>query len=252
MSEPEFAKIYPVNPLIGVIGVLTFFLASCVSIERNNPDDPGSENYVAQNPNYTSSPSSKPSSSSVQTGVIEGTPVEYGGEIYKTVVIGTQTWFKRNLNYDVDGSRCYNGQDSYCATYGRLYDWNAAMNACPEGWHLPSSADWNILMKFLNPNCSDNSHCAKAGTKLKAISGWNVVGGVPQGTDDYGFTALPGAAVYLSGHVDEIGGIGIWWSSTEYTTETAWCRLMDSDVEYVTLNYFDKSFDFFSVRCIKD
>jgi len=171
-----------------------------------------------------SSSSAVPSSSSAptQSGIIKGTPVYYEGETYLTVVIGTQTWMASNLNYDAPGSKCNN-----CATYGRLYDWATAMGCnstscsgqiktkhqgiCPDGWHIPSNADWNVLMKTVNPSCSDNSYCAGAGTKLKAREGWNSYSGVPAGTDDFGFSALPGGLGYSNGSFGNVGYGGFWW-----------------------------------------
>jgi len=116
-------------------------------------------------------------------------------KVYKFVKIGTQTWMAENLDYNASGSKCYNNSTSNCTTYGRLYDWATARNACPDGWHLPSNVDWNVLMKFVNPSCSDNSSCAGAGTKLKAKSGWNSYSGVPAGMDNYGFL---GGGYFLS------------------------------------------------------
>jgi len=245
MSKLEFT-----NFLITAI-----ILASCVAIDRNNPDDPGSINYVAPSSSSMAVSSSRALSSSssiIQTGIIPETPLDYNGETYETIKIGTQIWMAKNLNYAVEGSKCYNNQDSYCKTYGRLYDWNTAMSVCPEGWHLPSDADWNILMKFVYPSCSDNSNCAKAGTKLKSANDWNAYNGIPKGTDNYGFAALPGGAMYSDGDLDDVGNIGTWWSSSEYTTYIAYARIMFYNLEYVGRDYFNKDYAFYSVRCVKD
>jgi len=244
MSKPEF-----INLLIAV-----FILASCVAIDRNNPDDPGSKNYVEPSSSSVAMSSSRtPSSSSIiQTGIIPETPVNYNGETYETVRIGTQIWMAKNLNYAVEGSKCYNNQESYCKTYGRLYDWETAMSVCPKEWHLPSDADWNVLMKFVYPSCSDNSNCAKAGTRLKSDSYWNDYSGIPKGTDIYGFAALPGGAMFSDGDLEEVGTVGCWWSSSEYTSASAYVRIMWYDFEYVSRSSFDKDDSFFSVRCVKD
>ena len=58
---------------------------------------------------------------------------------------GTQVWMAENMNYEMEGSWCYNDLESNCAQYGRLYNWNAAMKACPEGWHLPSKDEIDAL-----------------------------------------------------------------------------------------------------------
>jgi len=164
---------------------------------------------------------------------------------YRTVRIGTQTWMAENLNYNVSDSKCYAegkkdvSADSIaknCAKYGRLYRWATAMalpescnneniscasqisakhnGICPIGWHLPSTAEWNILMKFINPSCKNysiNNICTDAGTKLKATSGWNnrTDGTSGNGTDDYGFSALPGG--YGGGdNFNSVGYGGVW------------------------------------------
>ena len=68
------------------------------------------------------------------------------GQTYQTVTLGNQTWLAQNLNYETDNnSWCYDDDPENCETYGRLYDWEAAMSACPDGWHLASDEDWTTL-----------------------------------------------------------------------------------------------------------
>jgi uncharacterized protein (TIGR02145 family) len=177
----------------------------------------------------------------------------------------------RNMNYDASGSKCYNNGEANCATYGRLYNWATAMNLpsscnsstcssqistkhkgiCPSGWHIPSNADWNILMKYINPSCSDNSSCAGAGTKLKAEDGWNSYSGVPKGTDEFGFSALPGGFGGSGGGFYSVGNYGSWWSASEYDSDYAYRRYMNYNGEDVDYYNYGKGIKF-SVRCLQD
>ena len=73
------------------------------------------------------------------------------GQIYKTVTIGTQTWFAENLNYDTEDetSSCYRDEASNCYSYGMLYEGHIAQTVCPQGWHLSSVEEWEILFDYL-------------------------------------------------------------------------------------------------------
>ncbi len=166
---------------------------------------------------------------------------------YRTTQIGSQVWMAENLNYDVEGSRCY-GEGSYvtggdhsilsnveiqanCDKYGRLYDWNTAMTVCPSGWHLPSEAEWDTL--------------------TKAVGGWG------SNTEDFGFFALSGGqgipALGLGLGFGGLGGIegldgiggGYLWSSSEYDSGKAYRLSLLGSQEN------DKRW-LFSVRCLKD
>jgi uncharacterized protein (TIGR02145 family) len=155
------------------------------------------------------------------------------------VVIGTQTWFAKNLNYEVEGSKCYGDDPANCGIYGRLYDWETAKTVCPSGWHLPSDEEWDNLTS----TCNIGSDAGK----FKATSGWN---GNGNGTDDYGFSALPGGN-RSDGYFRGAGGGGYWWSATEYTDIYASFRSMFYDDSNVSRNSLDKSY-LFSVRCLQD
>jgi len=158
---------------------------------------------------------------------------------YKWVRIGSQVWMAENLNYSTGNSRCYDNSSSNCNTYGRLYDWNTAKNACPSGWHLPSDAEWTTLTNFVGSD---------AGKKLKSTSGWNNGG---NGTDANGFTALPGGYRGGSGTFSSFGFNGYWWSSTEYGTAYAYYRSMDYGNSGVDRDIDDKGYGW-SVRCVRD
>jgi uncharacterized protein (TIGR02145 family) len=179
---------------------------------------------------------------------------------YKTVTIGTQTWMAENLNYDVAGSVCYDNSANNCTTYGRLYNWATAMallsscnsstcasqvqtkhrGICPVGWHIPSNKDWDQLIYAMGGYYT-------AGKKLKATSGWNSIG---NGTNDYGFAALPGGGGH-SGSFSSAGNIGLWWSSSEDIAEDAYTRRMDYDDEGI-YGFTENKTYLFSVRCLKD
>jgi len=176
------------------------------------------------------------------------------GKRYVYVEIGNQTWMAENINYKTTGfSWCYGGQESNCDAYGRLYDWNVAKSACPSGWSLPSQEDWETLIKFINPICvnKEMDYCPDAATKLKAANGWYAPG-IPQGTDDYGFSALPGGAASLSDDVSYgIGSMGFWWSISENSSDEAYSTAIFGDDEDFFGDYDDKSNNFYSVRCIQ-
>jgi uncharacterized protein (TIGR02145 family) len=187
-------------------------------------------------------------------------------QTYKIVLIGNQVWMAENLNYKATGSRCYgdnSGGDSQnrCGTYGRLYNWATAMalpsscnssscssqiksphrGICPSGWHIPSDAEWDVLVAFAGSST--------AGTKLKANSDlWNSNG---KGTDDFGFSALPGGYGYSSGSFYDVGDYGYWWSATEYNASGAYYRVMSYSSANVGRDFINKSF-LFSVRCVQD
>jgi len=159
------------------------------------------------------------------------------GKKYKAVEIGG-IWMAENLNYDASGSKCYKNQESNCQKYGRLYDWNTAMKVCPQGWHLPSEKEWQTLVGFAGGD--------KAGTRLKAMSGWN-----GNGTDDFDFSALPGGYGYSSGSFDNVGDRSYWWSATEYDASTAYYWDMKYNGTFVRSYDYGKT-RLYSVRCVQD
>jgi len=164
-----------------------------------------------------------------------------------TVKIGTQIWMARNLNYQTQsGSWCYNDSASYCEKYGRLYDWKTAKTVCPKGWRLPSLEDWNRLVATAGGK-------EIAGKTLKSKSGWNIRsdGSDGNGTDDYGFSALPGGSRYSTGDFLNAGGYGGWWAATEYSGGYAYGRYMGYYTGIVGEGNDAKGFGF-SVRCVAD
>jgi uncharacterized protein (TIGR02145 family)/uncharacterized repeat protein (TIGR02543 family) len=130
-----------------------------------------------------------------------------GGKTYRTVVIGGKTWMAENLNYNVNnGSWCYDDKSENCDKYGRLYNYNTvkATTICPAGWHLADTSEWQGLIRATGDSVS------VAGRKLKSTAGWNSNSG---GTDDFGFTALPGGIRAQGGIYLSAGNRGNWWTS---------------------------------------
>ena len=130
-------------------------------------------------------------------------------------------------------------------TYGYLYDWFTALEACPAGWHLPDDNEWRQLINFVGRMSGNGGDPA---TKLKAGEGWRDNG---NGTDDFGFTALPGGGRLYRETFQQLGYSGIWWSGTETNNTEALYWLMNFDRGDVNRTGTDKKFGL-SVRCIRD
>lgn len=189
------------------------------------------------------------------------------GNVYHTVTIGNQIWMVENLkttkyndgssipkvSEDVDwaalstGAYCwYNNIVSNTNTYGALYNWNSVNTGklAPTGWHIPTDAEWTTLTTFLGGESS-------AGNKLKEIGTTHWITST-NATNSSGFAALPAGRRSSTGLYSDIGGIGCWWSSTQYNTSSAWSRLMSHYyTDVYRYNNYDKESGF-SVRCIKD
>ena len=186
-------------------------------------------------------------------------------------MIGEQVWMAENLNCYVAGSKCYNNDSANCATYGRLYDWATAMGIdekynrelwngsdakhqgiCPSGWHIPSNEDWNILITTAINATGGSSFTI--GTKLKAENGWNLHDDIPFGTDDFGFSALPGGDGGPDGKFANVGVAGSWWSTIEYDSNLAYFWNLIYFRESGSLGYYDGygKRRLLSVRCLKD
>ncbi|WP_290744549.1 fibrobacter succinogenes major paralogous domain-containing protein [Fibrobacter sp. UBA4309] len=192
---------------------------------------------------------------------------ERDGQTYKTVKIGSQWWMAENLNYETGNSYCYNNNSANCTKYGRLYTWAAAMDSvgtlttngkgcgykktcsptypvrgiCPEGWHLPSKTEFETLFTAVGGQDS-------AGTALKSTGGWFNDG---NGTDAFGFSALPAGDRGSNGGCNYEGLNAYFWSSTEYDSNYAYNVLLYVNFDYAYLNYGNKDYGF-SVRCLKD
>jgi len=179
-----------------------------------------------------------------------------------------KVWMTKNLDVETADSWCYgeggplrdtinmNGEwirlsptevQANCKKYGRLYTWDAAKTACPEGFHLPSYDEWWGLTTAAGGY-------DMAGKRLKSKSGWNSHGGKSgNGTDEYRFSALPGGRRLPDGTFNDVGRMGLWWTDTEQgnSNENAYRRGMDYSFDIVDDHAYPKGYGF-SVRCIQD
>ena len=186
---------------------------------------------------------------------------ERDGQVYKTVKIGEQTWMAENLNYEVDGSHCYNDSVKYCSQYGRLYTWAASVGKsesscgqgntcslpsgnirglCPDGWLLPSKGDFeSLILSSGGPK--------SGGYVLKSKTGWN---GDGNGLDVYGFTALPAGNRYANGSNYGNGGNANFWSTTEISLNESYYMNLGFINDSVSMkkNYKEREL---SIRCLK-
>ncbi|MDR2591335.1 MAG: InlB B-repeat-containing protein [Chitinispirillales bacterium] len=178
-----------------------------------------------------------------QTGKISSDSLTYKGKKYPTVEIGGKIWMASNLNYDTldgTGSWCYDDDSTNCGKYGRLYNWNTAKAVCPTGWSLPDTSDWRKLVATVGGD-------TVAGEKLKAATNdWKENG---KGTDNFGFSALPGGRLLID--FDEAGSAGYWWTAIAKDDDYAYNRIMSYSEKRVTDGNAKKEYGN-SVRCVKN
>ena len=171
------------------------------------------------------------------------------GQVYKTVKIGSQIWMAQNLNYETNDSRCYKNDYHNCSKYGHFYTWIDAEKACPAGWHLPDTTEWNTLFASVGGRPTASKY-------LKSKSGWktckNWCWANGNGSDDYGFSALPVASW---GERSEFGSEGegaVFWTASKEDRNAYYIYLV---AKYSYTIYFNKNYDNYSrrsVRCVKD
>ena len=190
------------------------------------------------------------------------------GNTYKTVRIGTQNWMAENLNYEppemyYEGyeSYCYEDSADSCKKYGRLYTWKAAMygscfedsddeyckpkypakGLCPKGWHIPTKAEWDILLKFVGGEVT-------AGLLLKANEGWKN----NTGMNAYGFSVIPAGLRTQSGAFSDPGLSASFWTSTENTFNQAYSIYFTYYSESAEMDGLKFKSNAYSARCIED
>ena len=205
-----------------------------------------------------------------------------GENSYPTVQIGTQCWTKTNLreavgtngtdltddNYSYTEPFYYVNPNVDAAVYGYYYNWPAANQVCPEGWHLPDTTEWNTMQVYVSTakdaygnymyRCEgDSTYIAQA---LATDGDYWYRGDVSESypcepeydltkNNKTGFSAVPAGYCYY-GFV--YAGYGaFFWSSTEYGTDYAWYRGLYYNVESVGRYYGSRGFGF-SVRCVRN
>lgn len=200
----------------------------------------------------------------------KGKLTDYDGNVYTTITIGTQTWTVENLkvthyqNGDpianvtegaawgalTTGAYCWYKNDiTNKATNGALYNWYAvadSRNIAPVGWHIPSDAEWTVLISYLGGEDI-------AGGKMKetGINHW--LSPNMGATNKSGFTCLPsGERTFSNGSsFIHLGNLGYFWSSTQCGNSEAWIRVLNCYEEYCNRHSDYKGYGY-SVRCVKD
>jgi uncharacterized protein (TIGR02145 family) len=189
------------------------------------------------------------------------------GNVYNILEIGSQWWMAENLkvthyrNGDpipnvVDktdwndlssGAYCsYDNDDGNIAIYGLLYNWYAVDDSriiAPEGWHVPSRAEWQILIDYLGG--SNN-----AGGKMKESGTTHWRSPNTGATNESGFSALPGGARISLGYFT-LGGSAFFMSSTELGSSSFWCLHLSYLYNRLAGEEWTKQSGL-SVRCVKD
>jgi uncharacterized protein (TIGR02145 family) len=205
-------------------------------------------------------------------GTAYGTQVSFtsatvgSGTTVDSVAIGTQIWKLKNLDVTTyrngdtipqvtDGAQwaglttgawCYyNNDPANAAIYGKLYNWyavNDPRGLAPLGWHIPTDTEWTTLTTFLGGE-------SEAGGKMKEAGTTHWLSPNTRGTNESGYTGLPGGARFWGGSFFSYGEAGEWWSSTAGTD--AWARSLSYNLASVYRDPSNRGAGF-SVRCLKD
>jgi uncharacterized protein (TIGR02145 family) len=206
-----------------------------------------------------------------------GTMTDQEGNVYKTIVIGTQEWMAENLktsiyrngvaipanldnatwNSTLSGAcAIYDNDNIYACPYGKLYNWYACVDGrqlCPTGWHVPSDSEWSTLIGYLDaaftPNAVGNQSTI-AGGKMKSSSTQYWVSPNTSATNESGFSALPGGFREPNGSYSAFGFYSFWWSS-QSATSNVWNREVNFNSSNVRRNSIGKNTGHY-VRCIRD
>lgn len=157
--------------------------------------------------------------------------LEYQGTEYKTIRIGEQNWMAENMAYDVEGSWCYNDDTTICKKFGRLYSYEQASEVCPEGWHLPSAAEFQALQ-----------NAVFYGSALRSREEWSDKGS--QGWNLWGFNAYPAGGRESGDYFDKSLSSYMWTADKS----VFWLRYYSEEIQFMPKD--NKTA--FSVRCLED
>ena len=238
-----------------VVTIALLFLAGCSFYDNYDIDlmndgnasiDSSSDGFDSSSSLSSGSVEDISSSSEAKDTGCEAT-VERGGVTYATVVIHEDCWLAENLRYKpaAGNTMCYDNDQANCDTYGLLYDYPAAAAACPTGWRLPTSAEYEALQAYSGSNKDE------AGAHFKTTTGWNG----ENGDNKLNFSALPGGFCFVEGDVEckFIGSVGYWWTATEKVMDESHMTLyLNGDRQDFTAAFPLENERLLSVRCIKD
>ena len=235
-----------------------------------------------QNVNFASAEHSCGADSVHNPNLNYGTMTDQEGNVYKTIVIGSQEWMAENLKTSIyrNGDTIanlseiewisnsstqigawafYNNDIQYECPYGKLYNWYVVADprhVCPAGWHVPTDLEWNELIGYIDPSyipdVLNGIQSSIAGGKMKTMSSQYWTSPNNSATNESGFSGLSsGNRGSETASFDNIGSVGIWWSFSESGVYFAWKRLLNfnSGASYRSPGDKDNGF---SVRCLKD
>ena len=178
----------------------------------------------------------------LDSSYVDDIPHEYGtlkfaGETYRTTKIGDLEWMADNLNADIKGSHCYNDEESKCEEYGRLYTYEMAKDACPDGWRLPTAVEFTTLAQY-----------SKTSAALRSTEGWSDK--ASKGLNFWGFDAKPAGGKENSDYFDMKTSAYFWAEASDGKTDAPvfWINYYKSAPSVVDRNVKNE----FSIRCVKD
>lgn len=240
------------------------------------PGDDAKSSSSVESPNSSSSSENPPSSSSIDSGepVFGELTDARDGRVYKTVKLGSQEWMAENLNYAAEGSLCYENDEKNCEKYGRLYNWEVALDTsnrgcgdnfsgcrlrsdfhpregiCPDGWHVPEHAEWDTLFAYADAHGEGES----AADALQAYYRDDYLEKT-YSSDRFGFNVVP-AGVFNG---NEFSGLGtsseFWTASIETTDWLSYISITPSTIHFVKGSgsnvYMTHISHAVSVRCVK-